>query len=233
MKETIKVALAGNPNVGKSVIFNSLTGARQKVGNWPGVTVEKKEGICEHKGVKMVIVDLPGIYSLSATSLDERIAMDFILNERPDVVVDIVDASNIERNLYLTLQLIEMRANVVVALNKMDLAESKGYKIDVRRLSADLGVPVVPMVAIRGEGIEELKNTIIQASRMPRKPVIKYNDRIERYIKLLESKIVENSILSEYPSRFVAIKLLELDDEIMSKARISKEVVKEWISPVS
>ena len=229
----IRVALAGNPNVGKSVIFNALTGARQKVGNWPGVTVEKKEGICEHKGVKMIIVDLPGIYSLSATSIDEKIARDFILNEKPDVVVDIVDASSIERNLYLTLQLIEMGANVVVALNKMDLAKSKGYKIDVRKLSDELGVPVVPMVAIKGEGIEELKNTIIHASRAPRKPIIRYSDDIEKYIKFLESKIVENSILPEYPSRFVAIKLLELDDEIMSKAGINEEVVREWTSSVS
>ena len=229
----IKVALAGNPNVGKSVIFNALTGARQKVGNWPGVTVEKKEGICEHRGVKMLIVDLPGIYSLSATSIDEKIARDFILNEKPDVVVDIVDASNIERNLYLTLQLIEMGANVVVALNKMDLAKSKGYKIDVRKLSAELGVPVVPMVAIKGEGIKELKNTIIHASRTQRKPIIRYSDGIEKYIKFLESKVVENSILPEYPSRFVAIKLLELDDEIMSKARINEEVIREWISSVS
>ncbi len=233
MKETIKVALAGNPNVGKSVVFNALTGARQKVGNWPGVTVEKKEGICEHKGVRMIIVDLPGIYTFSATSIDEKIARDYILNERPDVVVNIVDASNIERNLYLTLQLIEMEANIVIALNKMDLARSKGYKIDIRKLSTELGVPVVPMVAIRGEGIEELKNMIIQASRTPRKPVIRYSDGIERYIKFLESKVVENLILPEYPPRFVAIKLLELDEEILSKARIGEEVVKEWISSVS
>ena len=229
----IKVALAGNPNVGKSVIFNALTGARQKVGNWPGVTVEKKEGICEHKGKKMLIVDLPGIYSLSAVSIDEKIARDYLLNEKPDVVVSIVDASNIERNLYLTLQLIEMEANVVVALNKMDLAKSKGYRIDVRKLSAELGIPVVPMVAIRGEGIEELKNTIIYASRAPRKPVIRYSDGIERYIELLRSKVVENSILPKYPPRFVAIKLLELDEEILSKAGIGEEVIKEWISSVS
>lgn len=229
----IRVALAGNPNVGKSVIFNALTGARQKVGNWPGVTVEKKEGICEHRGVKMLIVDLPGIYSLSATSIDEKIARDFILNERPDVVVDIVDASNIERNLYLTFQLIEMGANVVIALNKMDLAESKGYKIDVRKLSAELGVPVVPMVAIKGEGIDELKNTIIHASKTQRIPIIKYSDGIEKYIEFLESKVVENSILPEYPSRFVAIKLLELDEEILNRAGIGEEVVREWISSVS
>ncbi len=226
----IRVALAGNPNVGKSVIFNALTGAKQKVGNWPGVTVEKKEGICEYKGIKMQIVDLPGIYSLTATSIDEKIARDYILNEKPDVVVDIVDASNIERNLYLTLQLIEMEANIVVALNKMDLARVKGYKINVRRLSMELGVPVVPMVAIKNEGIEELKQAIVYASKNPKKPLIRYNDGVERAISSVQRKVIENSILPEYPSRFVAIKLLELDEDILRKAGISEEVVKGWIS---
>ncbi len=226
----IKVALAGNPNVGKSVIFNALTRARQKVGNWPGVTVEKKEGICEYKGIKMQIVDLPGIYSLTVTSIDEKIARDYILNEKPDVVVDIVDASNLERNLYLTLQLIEMEANVVVALNKMDLAESKGYKIDVKKLSTELGVPVVPMVAIRNEGIEELKQAIVYAAKNPKKPVIRYTDEIERVIDSIQKKVVENSILPEYPPRFVAIKLLELDEDILKKAGINEEVIRQWIS---
>ncbi len=226
----IKVALAGNPNVGKSVIFNALTGARQKVGNWPGVTVEKKEGICEYKGIKMQIVDLPGIYSLTATSIDEKIARDYILNEKPDVVVNIVDASNIERNLYLTLQLIEMEANLVIALNKMDLAKSRGYKIDSRKLSIELGVPVVPMVAIRGEGIEELKKAIVFAAKNPKKPIIRYNDGVEKAIEVVKNKVIENNILPEYPPRFVAIKILELDEDILRKAGIDEEVVKAWIS---
>jgi len=226
----IRVALAGNPNTGKSVVFNALTGAKQKVGNWPGVTVERKEGICEYRGVKMLIVDLPGIYSLTATSIDERIARNYILNEKPDVVVDIVDASNLERNLYLTLQLIEMEANLVIALNKMDLAKAKGYKIDVRRLSVELGVPVIPMVAIRNEGIEDLKRAIIYAARNPRKPILRYSDEIERVIDLVQKRVVEKSILLDYPPRFVAIKLLELDDEILRLAGIDEEVVREWIS---
>ncbi len=226
----IKVALAGNPNVGKSLIFNALTGARQKVGNWPGVTVERKEGICEYKGIKMQVVDLPGIYSLTATSIDEKIARDYILNEKPDVVVDIVDASNLERNLYLTLQLIEMEANIVVALNKIDLAESRGYRIDVKKLSMELEVPVVPMVAIRNEGIEELKRAIVYAARNPKKPVIRYTDEIERVIDSIQKKVVENSILPEYPPRFVAIKLLELDEDILKKAGIGEEVIRQWIS---
>ncbi len=147
----IRVALAGNPNVGKSVIFNALTGMRQKIGNWPGVTIEKKEGIYKYRDVEFHVVYLPGIYGLTAHSIDEKIARDYILKEKPDVVVDIVDASNIERNLYLTMQLMEMEANIVIALNKMDLAEQKGYKIDVRKLSKELGVPVIPTVAVKGE----------------------------------------------------------------------------------
>mgnify|MGYP000675099655 FL=1 len=118
----VKVALAGNPNVGKSVVFNNLTGARQHVGNWPGVTVEKKEGLCTFEDAKIEVVDLPGIYSLTANSIDEIIARNYIVEEAPDIVVDIVDASNLERNLYLTLQLLELGANVIILLNMMDLA---------------------------------------------------------------------------------------------------------------
>ncbi len=229
----IRVALAGNPNVGKSVIFNALTGAKQKVGNWPGVTVEKKEGLCEHKGTEMLVVDLPGIYSLSATSIDEKIAREYILNERPDVVVNIVDASNLERNLYLTLQLIEAEANMVLALNKMDLAKSMGYRIDVKKLSSNLGIPVIPMVAVRNEGIDELKDAIVRASKNPKTPVVKYSGEIENYIKCLELKVIENSVLTDYPPRFVAIKLLELDKDILDKAGIEEEVIRKWISSVS
>ena len=229
----IRVALAGNPNVGKSVIFNALTGAKQKVGNWPGVTVEKKEGLCEHKGTEMLVVDLPGIYSLSATSIDEKIAREYILNERPDVVVNIVDASNLERNLYLTLQLIEAEANMVLALNKMDLAKSMGYRIDVKKLSSNLGISVIPMVAVRNEGIDELKDAIVRASKNPKTPVVKYSGEIENYIKCLELKVIENSVLTDYPPRFVAIKLLELDKDILDKAGIEEEVIRKWISSVS
>lgn len=229
----IGVALAGNPNVGKSVIFNALTGAKQKVGNWPGVTVEKKEGLCEHKGTEMLVVDLPGIYALSATSIDEKIAREYILNERPDVVVNIVDASNLERNLYLTLQLIEAEANMVLALNKMDLAKSMGYRIDVKKLSSNLGIPVIPMVAVRNEGIDELKDAIVRASKNPKTPVVKYSGEIENYIKCLELKVIENSVLTDYPPRFVAIKLLELDKDILDKAGIEEEVIRKWISSVS
>jgi ferrous iron transport protein B len=223
------VALAGNPNVGKTVIFNALTGMRQKVGNWPGVTVEKKEGVCKHKDAEFHIVDLPGIYSFTANSIDEKIARDFIL-QKPDVVVDIVDASNIERNLYLTLQLLEMEANVVVALNKMDLTKAKGYRIDVRRLSKELGLPVVPMVAVKNEGIFELKEAIYYATKHRQRAFLRYSDGIENMISDVEKKVLESGVLPGYPSRFVAIKLLEGDEEVLRMAGLDEGVVKQWIS---
>ncbi len=223
------VALAGNPNVGKSVIFNALTGAKQKVGNWPGVTVEKKEGICKYKGVEFHIVDLPGIYGFTASSIDEKIARDFIL-QKPDVVVDIVDASNIERNLYLTMQLVEMEANIVVALNKMDLAKAKGYKINVRKLSKELGLPVIPMIAVKNEGINDLKEAIYHATKHGTKTFLRYNDGVEEIISAVQERVIKHNLLPNYPPRFVAIKLLEGDEEILKMASFNEEVIKQWIS---
>lgn len=156
------IALAGNPNAGKSTVFNALTGARQHVGNWPGKTVEKKEGVWKHGGVEFEVVDLPGTYSLTAYSMEEIIARDYIVDGRPDVVVSVVDAANLERNLYLVVQIIEMGARVVVALNMSDVADSRGLKIDLPKLSAGLGgIPVVPTVASKGQGIDQLKEAII------------------------------------------------------------------------
>ncbi|HIP63579.1 MAG TPA: GTP-binding protein [Archaeoglobus profundus] len=225
-----KVALVGNPNVGKSVIFNALTGGRQSVGNWPGTTVEKKEGVLKYKGMEFHVADLPGIYSFAASSIDEKIARDYILQERPDVVVNVVDASNLERNLYLTMQLIEMEVTMVVALNKMDLAKSKGYKIDVKKLSKELGLPVIPMIAVKNKGIEELKEAIYYAAKQKFKTHLRYNDEIEKVIEAVERKVVDNKILPNYPPRFVAIKLLEGDEEFLKMANVSEEVVKEWIT---
>jgi ferrous iron transport protein B len=160
------VALAGNPNSGKSTIFNSLTGGRQHVGNWPGKTVERKEGVCRRDGYEIKLVDLPGTYSLTAYSIEEIIARDYIVNEHPDVVVDVVDASNLERNLYLAVQILELGGNLVIALNMSDLAASRGYKIDAAKLSEGLGgIPVVPTVASRGQGIPELLNSVIDIAR--------------------------------------------------------------------
>jgi ferrous iron transport protein B len=158
------IALAGNPNAGKSTLFNALTGARQHVGNWPGKTVEKKEGVWQHDGDEYEVVDLPGAYSLTAYSLEEVIARDYIVDEHPDVVVAVVDAANLERNLYLVVQILEMGVKVVVALNMSDIADSRGIKIDVPKLSQALGAPVAPTVASKGQGLDQLKRTIVEAT---------------------------------------------------------------------
>lgn len=156
------IALAGNPNAGKSTLFNALTGGRQHVGNWPGKTVEKKEGVWKHNGQEFTVVDLPGTYSLTAYSLEEVIARDYIVEEKPDVVVTVIDAANLERNLYLTVQIIEMNAKVVVALNMSDIAEARGMKIDFNSLSLALGAAVIPTTANKERGLEELKQAILE-----------------------------------------------------------------------
>jgi len=220
----IRVALIGNPNVGKSLIFNDLTGGKAHVGNWPGKTVEKKEGRCRYKGEEMEIVDLPGTYSLTAHSIDELIARDYIVKEKPDVVVDIVDASNLERNLYLTLQLLELEANVVIALNKYDVAKSLGYKIDVDALSRILGVRVVPTVATTKEGIKDLLEAIIEAARegKRRRIVVGYGKAAEELISRVEKAILKDKELSsKYPTRWLAIKILEGDEEVLKEAERS------------
>jgi Fe2+ transport system protein B len=160
----IRVALIGNPNVGKSVIFNSLTGLKQHTGNWPGKTVEKKEGFFSHEGYEFEVVDLPGVYSLSAVSDDERVARQYIVDYRPDVVIDILNASQLERNLYLTLLLIELQVNLVIVLNMYDMVKSRGDHIDLDALSIKLGAPVIAMTATKKEGLEELKDKILAAT---------------------------------------------------------------------
>ncbi len=166
----ITLALAGNPNAGKTSLFNALTGARQHVGNWPGKTVEKKEGLFTYAGQTCKVVDLPGAYSLSAYSPEEIIARDYIVNERPDVVIDVVDASNLERNLYLTVQLLELGCPLIVALNVIDVARARGIRIDQARLSRRLGgVPVVETVGSRGAGLDGLLAAVahVVAGRQP------------------------------------------------------------------
>jgi ferrous iron transport protein B len=165
MAKQFTLALAGNPNSGKSTVFNALTGARQHVGNWPGKTVEKKEGVCKRDGYEIQVVDLPGTYSLTAYSLEEVIAQDYLLEEKPDVVIDVVDAANLERNLYLAVQLLELRINLVIALNMSDIADSRGLRIDTEKLSRGLnGTPVVRTVANKGEGIDALLQAATQAA---------------------------------------------------------------------
>lgn len=222
MAKEITIALAGNPNSGKTTVFNNLTGARQHVGNWPGVTVEKKEGSCSYNGYGIRVVDLPGVYSLTAYSPDEVIARNFILEEKPDVVVDIVDASNLERNLYLALQLLEMGAWVIVALNMMDEADSRNHRIDVAGLSHLLGTPVVPMVANRNRGTVELFDEIVKVAENKARVKglkVEYGREVEEEISKLEKLISQSELSSKYSPRWLAVKLLERDEEIIKKFR--------------
>lgn len=159
--KTLRVALAGNPNAGKSTIFNALTGSHQHVGNWPGKTVEKKEGKFKYGDYEIEVVDLPGTYSLTAYSPEEVVARDYIINEKPDLVVVVVDATNLERNLYLTVQVLELGVPVIVALNMSDVSDGRGIKIDQAMLSQGLKSPVVRTAASKGEGLEALKKSII------------------------------------------------------------------------
>jgi len=220
-KKKFTIALAGNANVGKSVIFNQLTGLHQHIGNWPGKTIEKAEGTLHFKGYTIDVIDLPGIYSLSTFSLEELVSREYIAVERPNLVINIVDASVLERNLFFTLQLMELETPMIVALNQMDMAKKKGIKIDHQRLRELLGVPVIPTVAISGVGIYDLleKSVEIIKGREKIKPVkAKYGKEIEERIKKI-ARMVEKTQF-KYPARWVAIKLLEGDEEV------KKEVLK-------
>ena len=170
MTMPLHIALAGNPNAGKTTLFNHLTGSRQHVGNYPGVTVEKKEGLLTHRESQMRVVDLPGTYSLTAYSVEELVARDYLVNERPDVVVNIVDAVNLERNLYLTCQFLELGVPLVIALNMVDAAEKRGISIDTAELSRLLGAPVLPIVARSGQGVQELLNAVVAVSQQQEHP---------------------------------------------------------------
>jgi ferrous iron transport protein B len=220
-KKTITIALAGNPNSGKTTIFNNITGTRQKVGNWPGVTVEKKEGLVTKFGYDLKIVDLPGTYSLTPFSIEEIVARDFVLEESPDVIIDIIDASNLERSLYLATQLREIDSKVLFALNMADLANSHGTNIDAEKLSDLLGVPVVFTVGNKNEGMDNLlKEAIklagsIQDNRDNRN--VKYSKDIESAISKIQNLIDRKAKdRIHYRSRWTAIKLLE-DDKIVKE----------------
>lgn len=215
------IALAGNPNAGKTTLFNVLTGAHQHVGNYPGVTVEKKEGIYFHNGYNIHIVDLPGIYSLTAYSLEEVVARDFLVDERPEVVIDIVDASNLERNLYLAIQFFEMGIPVCIALNMIDVAKDRGIEINAGKLSNLLGVPVVPTIARTGRGKKELMDAVDRIVREKKKwnpLIISYGYDIDRALLTMEEEINANKFLTDTcPSRWVALKYMENDEQILSK----------------
>ena len=208
------IALVGNPNSGKTTLFNALTGSNQHVGNWPGVTVEKKEGKFKFEDKIYNVVDLPGTYSLGAFSEDEIVARDFILKENPDVVINVVDATNIERNLYLTTQLLEMGAKVIVALNMIDEAEERNIKFDIKALSKKLGAPVIPTIASKNKGIDELiKNSIsLMGQELDYKANISYGENIDNEIEKIKKFLVNQEL--EYPNDWIAVKLLEGDEYI-------------------
>jgi ferrous iron transport protein B len=217
---SLHVALAGNPNAGKTTLFNQLTGSRQHVGNYPGVTVEKKEGSLLHAGQDVRVVDLPGTYSLTAYSVEELVARDYLVNERPDVVVNIVDAVNLERNLYLTCQFLELGVPLVIALNMVDAAEKRGISIDAPGLSRLLGAPVLPIVARSGRGVPELLDAVIAISQEKDHPptLLRYGSDIDQALRDVVPLIEESSLLAEsYPPRWTALKIFENDEQIISR----------------
>ncbi|HEX3016192.1 MAG TPA: ferrous iron transport protein B [Desulfobacteria bacterium] len=215
--KTVKIALVGNPNVGKSTVFNTLTGSNQQVGNWAGKTIERKAGKFIRQGILVDLVDLPGTYSLTAYSQEEIITREFILREKPDVVMAIVDASNIERNLYLILQILELTPRVVIGLNMMDLATSIGIKLNVARLSSLLNVPVVEIIATKRKGIEELATEAIRIGQLEADPgsvVVPYPNVVEKRIGAMEDLLSDTVWADAYPLRWLAMKRLEQDAEI-------------------
>lgn len=218
---TFRIALAGNPNSGKTTLFNALTGSNQRVGNWPGVTVDKKQGVLKgHKDI--IIEDLPGIYSLSPYTLEEVVSRRYLVGERPDLIINLVDASNLVRNLYLTSQLLELDIPVVIALNMMDIVESKGDKIDIDSLSKKLGCPIVKTVASKENGVDELIKTAVKLKDTKQKPnFLEYDEETEKVLKEIEEKY--SSKLDKDLSRYYAIKLFENDEESLKHLTIDSK----------
>ena len=219
----IRIALAGNPNCGKTTLFNALTGSNQFVGNWPGVTVEKKEGRLKHHD-NVIITDLPGIYSLSPYTLEEVVARSYLISERPDAILNIVDGSNLERNLYLTTQLLELGIPVVVAVNMMDIVRKNGDKINISELSERLGCKVVEISALKGENIFDAAEAAIAASKNPATPPRhSFNGAVEHAIAHIEEVALHN--LPEAEQRWYAIKLFERDDKVMEQLKLDKSLL--------
>lgn len=215
----MKIALAGNPNCGKTTLFNALTGSNQFVGNWPGVTVEKKEGSLKgHSDV--IITDLPGIYSLSPYTLEEVVARNYLLNERPDAILNIVDGTNLERNLYLSTQLLELGIPVVIAVNMMDIVEKNGDQIDIKELSKALGCPVVEISALKNKGIKEAAELAVQAKVV--KIAHRYTNQVETALRQIEALL--GSEVPEVQKRFFALKLFERDEKISGQLRRALDV---------
>jgi ferrous iron transport protein B len=214
------IALAGNANVGKSVVFNHLTGLHQHIGNWPGKTVERAEGTLHFKGYTIDVVDLPGIYSLSTYSLEELVSREYIAVERPDLVINVVDASVLERNLFFTLQLLELETPLIMALNQIDMAKKKGIEIDTAELETLLGIPVVPTIATEGIGLFKLTEKAVETierGRAAKQVQVRYGAQVEQRITRLTEMIKHLDF--RYPARYTAIKLLEGDEEIVNEIR--------------
>ncbi|WP_413862100.1 ferrous iron transport protein B [Methanobrevibacter sp. UBA417] len=226
--KTLRIGLAGNPNVGKSTVFNYLTGMHQHVGNWPGKTVEKSEGtdIIIHNGekIELEIVDLPGNYNLSAKTLEEKVSIDYIVDESSDLIINVIDASNFERNMYLTLQLMELEANLVIALNMNKFARKKEYEIDSKKLSELLGVPVVEIEATDEVGIENLLDKVIETCKNPINSSDKlvYGYELKDHIQDIVNEVEKVPELADIPPKWVAIKLLENDEAITGRVQNSK-----------
>ncbi|MBO6065457.1 MAG: ferrous iron transporter B, partial [Lachnospiraceae bacterium] len=218
-----RIALAGNPNSGKTTLFNALTGSNQFVGNWPGVTVEKKEGkLKKHDDV--IITDLPGIYSLSPYTLEEVVARNYLIGERPDAILNIVDGTNLERNLYLTTQLTELGIPVVVAINMMDIVKKNGDKINEAELSRQLGCKVVDISALKGDGVMEAAETAIKAAKDTKTvPLHTFSGPVEHAIAHIEEAVVHN--MPEEQQRWYAIKVFERDDKALEQLNIPKETM--------
>ena len=220
----IRIALAGNPNSGKTTLFNALTGSNQFVGNWPGVTVEKKEGkLKKHDGV--TVTDLPGIYSLSPYTLEEVVARNYLIEERPDAILNIVDGTNLERNLYLTTQLTELGIPVVIAINFMDIVRKNGDSLNVAELGRRLGCPIVEISALKGDGVEKAAEAAIDAAKNGKTvPMHTFSGPVEHAIAHIEEAAVHG--LPEEQQRWYAIKIFEHDDKVLEKLNIPAETMK-------
>ena len=223
MEKQIKIALAGNPNSGKTTLFNALTGSNQFVGNWPGVTVEKKEGkLKKHDDV--TIMDLPGIYSLSPYTLEEVVARNYLIDQRPDAILNSIDGPNLERHLYLTTQLTELGIPVVIAINMMDVVRKNGDKINVQELSRELGCQIVEISALKGEGVMEAAEAAVAAAKSTKTvPMHTFSGPVEHAIAHIEEAAVHN--LPEEQQRWYAIKIFERDDKVLDKLHIDPSVM--------
>lgn len=221
-KKTITVAVAGNPNSGKSTLINAIAGTRLYVGNWPGVTVEKKSALFEYEGTNIKLVDLPGTYSLSPYTEEEIIARDYLVHEKPDAIINVVDATNLERNLYLTVQLLELGIPVVMALNIHDEAVSKGYKIDIKTMEDILGIEVIPTVATKKTGLSDLLRAVTNNTSGHHPKKLNYGSNIEAAASAVEKQIKNNcpQLLEKYPLRWLVFKLMEEDSHVMEEINI-------------